>query len=172
MKTPPKKGAMLVGVAALLAGAVLFGYMKYQQMQVLIVNIGSYKSQQAEEIAAIQRLSMELTKHPEVKSVRILAGDSRWHQGVMGFVRSNRDGQKNIFWMDNRFSSAAFNVRSGVGIRAEVLVSEEPIHESASRFSTFDDVDYYNEQLRSRPILNVFLSGLTVCDSIVGGLTF
>lgn len=152
MKTNSRKRVALLCTPVLLVGVLLLGYVKYQQSQTLIIDIGPYKSQKAEEIAAVQRLSLELTKYPEVKSVRILAGPSQWRQGVMGFARSSRNGQKNIFWIDNRFSSAAFNVNSGTGIRAEVLVSEEPIHEAAHHLSTFDGVDYYNAQLRAQTL--------------------
>ena len=149
-----RERAILFCILAVTAGTLFLGYAKYHSSQELVVDIGSYKSQQAEERAAVQRLSLELTRHPEMKSIRVVAGPTSWRQGVIGFVRNGRGGQKNIFWMDNRFSSAAFDVRLGTGIHAEILVSEEPIHEAAHHLSTFDDVDYFNEQLRSRPILN------------------
>ena len=145
---------MLFCIMAILVGTVFFGYAKYRSSQELVVDIGSYKSQQAEEKAAVQQLSLELARHPEVNFIRILAGTTPWRQDVVGFVRNGRGGQKNIFWLDDRSSNAAFNIKSGTGIRAEVLVSEEPIHKAAHHLSTFDDVNYYNEQLRLRPILN------------------
>ncbi len=145
---------MLFCIMATLVGTLFLGYAKYQSSQKLIVNIGSYESQQAEEKAAVQRLSLELAKHPKVNSIRILVGTAPGSRGVIGFVRKGPGGQKNIFWIDNRSSSAAFNINSGIGIRAEVLVSEEPIHEAAHHLSTFDDVNNYNDQLRLKPLLN------------------
>ena len=155
MKINSRNQFALFCTLVLLLGTSFFAYVKYQQSQTLIIDIGSQKSQQAEERAAVQRLSVELTKHPGVRSVRILAGPARWRQGVLGFVRINQYKQKNVLWMDNRFSSAGYDVKSGTGIRAEVLASEEPIHEAAHHLSTFNNVNYYNEQLRLYPAPNV-----------------
>ncbi len=148
-----RKRAVLFCSMAVLVGTLFLDYAKYCRLQELVVNIGPYKSQRTEEKAAIRQLSLELTRHPEVNSIRILAGTSPWRQSVTGFVRNGQGKQKNVFWMDNRFSSAAFDVKSGAGIHAEILVSEKPVHEAAHHLSTFDDVDNYNEQLKLRPFL-------------------
>ena len=152
MKKDSRNRVALFCILGLLVVALLLGYVRYRQSQTLVVDVGPYKSQQVEEKAAVQRLSLELTRHPEVNSIRIVASPSPWRQGVMGFIRNGQGVQKNIFWMDDRFSSAAFDVKSRIGIHAEILVSEEPIHEAANHLATFDDVNYYNEQLRLRPL--------------------
>lgn len=142
-----KRKGLLFCTLAMLLGALALGYAREQQLATVTVDIGPFPTQQAEERAALQRLSLELTRHPEAKSVRIVAGPSRWRQGVMGFARISRYGQKNIFWMDTRFSSPVINLKAG--IQATVTVSEEPIHMAARHSATFNDAEQYDEQLRS-----------------------
>ncbi len=147
MKTTLK--TMLLFWALFAFGGGLFLYAGERQPETVTVDIGPYATQQAEERAALQRLSLELTRHPEAQSVRILAGYSPWRRGVMGFARVSRYGQRNVFWMDNRFTSAAFDPKSGQGIHATVIFSEEPIHAAAHHSATFMEVDRYDERLRA-----------------------
>jgi len=148
MKTIPREQLLLSCALVLSAGALLFGSVRSQQRQTLTADIGRRATPQAEERDALQRLSLELTKHPEAKSIQIRAGRDPWRQATMGFIRVDQCGRKNILWMDNRFSSAAFKPNAGVGIRETVTISEEPIHAAAHHLSTYSDANRYDDQLR------------------------
>jgi hypothetical protein len=150
MKTDMKKRILSLCALAAFACILYLVYVKIQQRQIVTIDIGRYTSPQAEEKAALHRLSVELIKHPEAKSIQIVAGPSPWRQGIMGFTRINQDGNQNIFWMDNRFFSAVFDPKLHIGIHATVLSSEEPIHEAASHLATFQDVTDYDEQLKKK----------------------
>ena len=153
MKTTLKARTLLFCALVTLMGG-LFLYVRQPQSGTVTVDIGPCSTQQIEERAALKRLSLELIKHPEAKSVCILAGRSPWRQGVMGFARVSRHGQKNIFWMDNRFTSSTFDPKSGQGIHATVLLSEEAIHAAARHSATFMEVNRYDERLRAERDIN------------------
>ena len=142
-----KRKGLMFCTLALLVGVLAIGYARQQQLATVTVDIGPFPTQQGEERAALKRLSLELTRHPEARSVRIVAGPSRWRQGVMGFARLSHYGQKNVFWMDTRFSGPVISLKAG--IQATVTVSEEPIHMAAHHLATFNDAEQYDEQLRS-----------------------
>ncbi len=156
LDTRLNKLIVLFALVMLVGGPWLFQYLrpvpppKVDVSPPLTVDIGAYPNLLAEQRASLQRLSRELSQHPEASGVRILAGPSTWRHGVMGYMRAARLPQyKQAFWFDDRFSSPDFGIVKGKfqGISVLILSTEEEIHAVARKNGVAEDVQDYNYQL-------------------------
>ncbi len=165
METKLRKKVLVLTALVLAGGLSILGVLRWRhgrdvlQKQELLhqkvtVKIGAYPTLQAEQKASLQRLALELDKHPQANAVRILAGKSPWRQqGVMGFIRVYKPNQTHdVFWYDDRFFTPEISIVPGKvqGIHAMQLISEEPIHLAARAGSKADGVFQCDARLRKQ----------------------